>query len=229
MSDNFDSNIAQPEENKDNAGDTQNKKGKNVKKEVISWIVTLLTAVVAALLIRTFLFEPVRVDGTSMQDTLIDTELVFVTKPEYLFSTPKRQDVVICRYPTRGSTYFVKRLIGLPGDTLVFTYGRDEVTGLNTTTITANGELLDESYLTPDRNDLLYRFTDLYSRDDIAISQSEDRTQVTIVLGENQYFVMGDNRDNSNDSRAQGPIERNAIIGHVQFVFFPFNKIRGIN
>ena len=209
--------------------DAQSKKRKNVQKEVISWIVTLLTAVVAALLIRTFLFEPVRVDGTSMQDTLIDTELVFVTKPEYLISGPKRQDVVICRYPGRGSTYFVKRLIGLPGDTIVFTYGVNEAEGRMSTTVMVNGELLDEGYLSPERNTLQYRFRELIAKDIVDISENDARNQVTIVLGENEYFVIGDNRDNSNDSRAQGPIGRKDIIGHVQFVFFPFNQIRGVN
>lgn len=207
----------------------ENQKKKNVKKEVISWILTLLTAVVAALLIRTFLFEPIKVDGESMLDTLHDHELVFVTKPEYLISGPQRQDVVICRYPNRGNTYFVKRLIGLPGDTLVFTYKTDMLGLTGATSVMVNGEVLDESYLTPERNRKRYSsLNGLRNMEHVSITFSDDGNTATIVLGEDQYFVMGDNRDSSNDSRAQGPISRDAIIGHVRFVFFPFNAIRGI-
>jgi signal peptidase I len=73
-----------------------------------------------------------------------------------------------------------------------------------------NGNALKEPYLTPSRND-------------------SNNTMSKITLGEDEYFVMGDNRDNSNDSRSIGPITRSEIIGHVRFVFFPFDKIRSID
>ena len=103
----------------------ETKKGKekkpvNVKKEILSWILTLGAAVIIALVIRTFLFEPVRVDGHSMDDTLANGEIMFVTKPEYLTGDPQPGDVVICHYPGRGDTNFVKRVVGVPGDTLMF-------------------------------------------------------------------------------------------------------------
>ncbi len=178
---------------------------KDVKKEIISWILTIVTAVVAAFLIRTFLFEPIRVDGNSMSDTLHNKELVFVTKPEYYLGSPSRQDVIICKYPGRNNQYFVKRLIALPGDSIEIRYDRDNRTNI----VYVNGEAQDESFLTPDRND-------------------SNHSYPLTTLGEDQYFVMGDNRDDSNDSRIIGPITRDQIIGQVRFVFYPFNSIRSI-
>lgn len=180
---------------------------KDAKKEIISWILTIVTAVAAAFLIRTFLFEPIRVDGDSMSDTLHDQELVFVTKPEYYLGEPSRQDVIICKYPGRKNQYFVKRLIAVPGDTIEIRYDRET----RTNTVYINGEALSEPYLTPERN-------------------NSNNAMPPVTLGEDQYFVMGDNRDNSNDSRyiGVGPISRSQIVGHVRFVFFPFDKIRGI-
>ena len=91
------------------------KKPTNWKKELVSWIFTLGAAVIAALVIRTFIFEPIRVDGSSMADTLQDGEVMVVTKPEYLLGDPEFGDVVICKYPGRTEN-FVKRVMGVPGD-----------------------------------------------------------------------------------------------------------------
>lgn len=185
------------------AGTSQEKK-KNVKKEILSWILTLGSAVVIALLIRTFLFEPIRVDGQSMCDTLQNNEIMFVTKPEYLFGQPQDGDVIICKYPGRTEN-FVKRLMGVPGDTIE----------IKNNVVYRNGNALDELYLTPSRND------DGFNMD-------------PIKLGEDQYFVMGDNRDNSHDSRnyygygKPATLTRSQIIGHVRCVVFPFDKFRGI-
>ncbi|MDD3411450.1 MAG: signal peptidase I [Eubacteriales bacterium] len=180
------------------------KKPKNVKKEILSWILTLGSAVVIALLIRTFLFEPIRVDGGSMMDTLQNGEIMFVTKPEYLFGEPQRGDVVICKYPGRTEN-FVKRLMGVPGD----------VIEVRSNVVYRNGEALEEPYLTADRND------DGFSME-------------AYTLGEGEYFVMGDNRDNSHDCRnyygygQPTALTRDQIIGHVRCVLFPFSGIRGI-
>lgn len=180
-------------------------KKKSVMKEILSWVLTLGSAVVIALLIRTFLFEPIRVDGESMCDTLQNNEIMFVTKPEYLFGEPQRGNVVICKYPGRTEN-FVKRLMAVPGDTIEV---RENV-------VYVNGEPLDETYLTPSRN-------------------KNGFTMAAMTLGDDQYFVMGDNRDNSHDSRnyygwdKPATLTRSQIVGHVRFVAFPFNKIRGIN
>ncbi len=206
-------------------GTAPEKKKKSVGKEILSWILTLGAAVVIALVIRTFLFEPVRVDGESMMDTLLNNEIMFVTKPEYLFGDPQRGDVVICHYPDLTKTptvtttadgetqtvypnrkdYFVKRVMGIPGDTVE----------VRSNVVYINGEPVDEPYLTDARNDNGF-------------------SMEPFVLGDDEYFVMGDNRDNSHDSRNYDPdhspraLRRDQIVGHVRCVLFPFDRIRGI-
>ena len=138
------------------------KEKRTVGQEILSWVLTILVAVVAALVIRTVIFEPVRVDGQSMDDTLANGEIMFVSKFDYsstwlsLFwqndeakenaarftigGNPQRFDVVICRYPGRGDTNFVKRVAGLPGDTLELKEGY----------LYVNGEKYDEPYINDD-------------------------------------------------------------------------------
>ena len=206
--------------------ETRNKKKKKVKRtlgqEILSWVLTLLVAVIAALVIRSVIFEPVRVDGHSMDDTLADGEIMFVTKYDYsttwlsmfwqsdedkekapritLGGDPKRFDVVISRYPGRGDTNFVKRVVGLPGDTVELREGY----------LYVNGERFEEPYINDE-----YRSGRL-------------NTFGPYTVPEGRFFVMGDHRNNSNDSRSVGPIERNMIVGHVRQVVFPFGNWRGI-
>ena len=207
-------------ENKGKKG--KKKEKKTVGQEILSWILTILVAVIAALAIRSFIFEPVRVDGVSMDDTLANGEIMFVSKFDYsstwltlpwqsdddkenapkftIGEGPKRFDVVICRYPGRGDTNFVKRVVGLPGDTIQVIDGY----------LYVNGEKMDEPYI----NDA-YRSGHL-------------NTFGPAEVPEGQYFVMGDHRNNSNDSRSVGPIDRNMIVGHVRQVVFPFGQWRSI-
>ena len=195
-----------PQDNMSTGIESAKKAGrqKSVRKEILSWVLTLAAAVAIAMLTRTFLFEPIRVDGESMTDTLQNGELMFVTKPEYIWGTPSRQDVIICRYPNRKE-YFVKRLIALPGDTVEIKYDRES----RTNTVYVNGEATEEPYLSPERND-------------------RDNSIRPLTLKEDEFFVLGDNRDNSNDSRYVGVLHRSQIIGHVRFVFFPFALARAI-
>lgn len=167
---------------------------RTVKQEIISWILTLGSAVVIALLIRTLLFVPVRVKGESMQNTLMNREVVIATRPDYLMGKYNRRDIVICKYPGRGNTLFVKRLIALPGDTVEMRAGQ----------LYVNGEPVDESGI-----DMNTPFT---------------TTMGPFTLGEDEYFVMGDNRGNSNDSRYVGPISSKMIVAHVQRVIWPLSK-----
>ena len=196
--------VAVQEENLNDGQQPKEKKPVNVKKEIMSWILTIGVAVAAALLIRTFLFEPIRVDGHSMCDTLQDGEIMLVTKPEYLFGDPQYGDVVICKYSGRTEN-FVKRVMGLPGD----------VIEVRSNVVYRNGAALDEPYLTPERN-------------------NDGFSMAPFTLGEKEYFVMGDNRDNSHDCRnyygygSPAALTRDMIIGHVRCVVFPFNVIRGI-
>ena len=198
------------------------KEKKSVGHEILSWVLTILTAVVAALIIRSFIFEPVRVDGESMLNTLQDGEIVLVSK--YDFSStwltlpwqsneakesaarltfggnPQRFDIVICRYPGRGDTNFVKRVVGLPGDTVELRQGY----------LYINGELQDEPWVKDE-----YRTG---SRNNYGPE----------VVPEGCYFVLGDHRNNSNDSRYVSALERNMIVGHVRRVVFPFSGWRGV-
>ncbi len=174
------------------------KEPKSIGREIIEWIVTIAVAVAVALVIRTFIFEPVRVDGHSMDETLADGEVMFVTKFDYLTpDAPERFDIVICHYPGRDNTNFVKRIVGLPGDKVAVEGGY----------LYVNGEKYEEEYLVHRPNYRMMEYT----------------------VPEGQYFVLGDNRSNSNDSHVIGPITRDMIIGHVRAVFFPFNKARGVD
>lgn len=207
--------------------ENEKKPAKSIGREILSWILTIIVAVAAALVIRTFIFEPCKVDGHSMDDTLADGEIMFVSKWDYssawlmfpfgsaeakeeaaetcrkwaLFGEPQRFDVVICRYPGRGDTNFVKRVIGLPGDTVELRDGQ----------LYLNGEPTEEPYISED-------YKGGYSN-----------TFGPYTVPEGRYFVMGDHRNNSNDSRFVGPLTREQIIGHVRQVVFPFNAFRSVN
>lgn len=199
---------------------TDGKKGKKkgakpinpITYEIYSWIVTLLAAFVIAMLLRMFVFEPIKVDGTSMTNTLLDKEIVYVSKLDYLFGDVKRNDVVICRYPNRTGwsfglgaglsldnyTLFVKRVVALPGDTVSISGGK----------LYVNGEMVED----PEH------------------MGSVPRDFPEITLYDDQYFVMGDNRLTSHDSRSSdvGPLRRDQIMGRARFVLWPLNRIRGI-
>ena len=216
------------EKKKKKARKGKKKEKKTVGQEILSWVLTILVAVVAALLIRSFIFEPVRVDGESMDDTLANGEIMFVSKFDYSSTwlsmpwqsneakenaaritfggNPQRFDVVICRYPGRGDTNFVKRVIGLPGDTLRL----------------ENGYL----YLKEAGQEEEVRYEEPYINDEYRTGLLNNFRAYTVPEG--KYFVMGDHRNNSNDSRSVGPIDRNMIVGHVRQVLYPFNQWRGI-
>ena len=128
--------------------------------------------------------------------TLQDGEFMFVTKYNYLFNDPERFDVVICHFPGRGNTNFVKRVVGLPGDTVEMKSG----------VLYVNGEEIQEDY----------------------IDNKPTYSMAAVTLGEDEYFVLGDNRPRSNDSHLIGPLERGMIKGEVRFVFFPFDSFRTV-
>lgn len=172
---------------------------KSIGREILEWILVIVVAVGAALLIRTFIFEPVRVEGNSMNNTLHDQEYMLVTKYQYLFGDPQRFDVVICHYPDRGNTNFVKRIVGIPGDTVAVREG----------VLYVNGEAVDEPY----------------------IDYKPNYTLQDTVIEDGHYFVLGDNRPNSNDSHAPGvgQLERRQIVGKVRLVVWPISEFRTIH
>ncbi len=159
----------------------------------MSWVFELLAAFAAALFLRLFVVSLARIKGRSMLPTLHDRDFALVWRLGYLLRKPQRGDVVICHYPGRKMKRipflpqsFVKRVIGLPGDTVEWLEGE----------LLLNGQPLREPYLDPAR----CRFK---------------RTRPPRTLGPDEYYVLGDNRDSSNDSRSVGPIRRRAIRGRV--------------
>ena len=170
------------------------------KKNLKEWIVSFAVALLAVIIIRSFLFTLIWVDGESMTDTLQDRDWLFVTVLDMKLHGPDHFDVVITHYPGSNKNY-VKRVIGLPGDTIEVKSG----------VLYINGEAYDEPYLSANR---IKRFV-LASKD------------FTVSVPEGCYFVMGDNRDNSNDSRSShvGFIEEGMLVGKVRFILFPFSRI----
>lgn len=169
---------------------------KSILRETAEWILTFAFAIGLALLLRTFLFEPYFVDGHSMNETLQDGERLFATKFDYRWGDIARFDVVICRYPGREE-YFVKRVVGLPGDRVAVRGG----------ILYLNGEACTEDYITYPPH---YTLTEQ-------------------LLGAEDYFVLGDNRANSNDSHIIGPLAREQIIAHVRAVYWPLDAMRFVN
>lgn len=177
-------------------GKQAKQQGRGFWREALSWLIHIAVAVAAFFLITTFVFQVILVDGSSMRNTLQDRERVFVTKFEYLLHDPERFDVVICNYPDRGDTKFVKRIVGVPGDVVAM---RDGI-------LYVNGEQIEEPYI-----DLVGNYN----------------MQDTVVE-EGHFFVMGDNRPGSNDSRNVGQLTRAQILGKVRFVIWPLTQMRTI-
>ena len=179
---------------------------KSWKKELREWIVSLAAALMVVFFIRSFLFQIIRVDGDSMYSTLLNNERLFVTIPDVRLNGVERGDIVICRYPNRGITNFVKRAVAVPGDTI---YRECGVTHVVYETTDANGETVTVDEMLDERYSLYF-----------PLGSSDDYEAYT--LGEDEYFVLGDNRDSSNDSRRIGPLPRRMLVGRVRRVIFPF-------
>ncbi len=158
-----------------------------------------LIALIIVVPVRWFVAQPFIVSGASMEDTFHSGEYLIVDQLSYHLSEPEAGDVIVFRYPRNPSTFFIKRIIGEPGDTVT-------IDG-NVVTITnaehPNGLILDEPYI----NDMA------------------PNTFLTETLGEREYFVMGDNRDHSSDSRVWGVLQRENIIGRAYVRLFPFTEI----
>ena len=201
------------------------KKKSKFWKEVKEWAVALVMAVLVVFVIQTFLFRIIRVDGHSMDTTLADNERLFVTVTDVKFGSVQRDSVVICHYPGRYTkflglintpTYFVKRVVAVPGDTV---YRKNEVTHV---VYEKDGETIDEM--------LDERYGDYFPN-------GGPNDYDAYVLGEDEYFVVGDNRYNSHDSRDWrdddpdmdvGPISKSMIVGHVRQVIWPLGNWRAV-
>lgn len=150
---------------------------------------TLLFTLLIYLLIRTFLFENYRVVGTSMVPTLADGQFLVVNKLGYRLHAPQRGDIIVFRDPFSTDRKLIKRVIGLPGETVELQGGE----------ILIDGQSLDEPYL----------------------ADPGDTTRTATVLAEGEFWVMGDNRDNSSDSRSWGTLARARIVGKAWLSYWP--------
>jgi signal peptidase I len=167
-----------------------------IREEVFAWIRTLASAAVYATLIVTFGFQVARVEGLSMAPTLADQDRLIVNKFVYRMSAPRRGDIVMLYYPINPDKSFVKRVIAEEGDTVRISDGR----------VYVNDIPLDDSYVPSE-----YR-----SHDDWGPQ----------VISEGYYFVMGDHRNNSSDSRHWGLVPKKYIIGKVQVRWWPVPAAR---
>jgi signal peptidase I len=159
------------------------------------WMRDVLVSVAASFMIITFLYQPVRVEGTSMQPELRDQDRLFINKFAYHFENISRGDVVVFHYPRDPEKSYIKRVIALPGDTLRIDDGR----------VYVNNQRIEESYV-PRR----YR---------------DGRSMPEIVIPQGDYFVMGDHRSISSDSRDFGPVDRQLIYGKAAFIYWPADNM----
>ncbi len=159
---------------------------KNNIKEIIPYVVIVLIVV----LIRIFLFTPIKVNGTSMVDTLHDGDTMILNKIGIKFNDIKRFQIVVIK---TSDSYLIKRVIGLPGEKIKYEDGK----------LYINGKIIKDKY---NKNNITADFDE-------------------VTIDENSYFVMGDNRSNSIDSRIIGTIDKNDIMGTTKLIIFPLKDI----
>lgn len=167
-------------------------------KEIYEWVQAIAIAVVLALIINQFLFSIVQVDGTSMVPTLHDGERLIVTK---LFYQPKNHDIVIIK-SSQLKKHIVKRVIAVSGQTVDI----DPRTG----DVTVDGEVLDEPYIKE------------------KLHSAGNALQFPLTVDEDSIFVMGDNRNNSTDSRMIGLIPKSEVVGKASLRIWPLSKFGGL-
>jgi signal peptidase I len=167
-------------------------------RELVSYAIIALVVVVP---IRTWIAQPFVVNGSSMDETFKDGEYLIVDELSYRFNEPERGEVLIFKYPQDPSKYFIKRLIGLPGETVVVK--NDKVTIVNAEH--PEGIALNEPYI-----------------------HSRTFGNVSVTLGPDEYFVMGDNRIVSSDSRVWGPLPKEDVIGRPLVRLLPFSRIDAV-
>lgn len=166
--------------------------------ELRAWARDLLIAVALSLVFIVFLYQPVKVEGTSMTPLLADQERIFINKFVYHYQSIHRGDIVVFWYPMDSSKSFIKRVIGLPGETVSIEEGR----------VLINGVRLDEPYVPAQFADAGYA--------------------APVKVPEGHYYVMGDHRSSSNDSRVFGPVAERHIYGKAVFSYWPMERIGAI-
>jgi len=172
----------------------------SIGKTIYSLIETILVALVLAIVLYLIIMTPHEVVGNSMHPTYKNGEMLMANKVTYKVAEPKRGDVIIFKFSDKQD--FIKRIIGIPGDEVMIKDGK----------IYINNELLDESK---------YLLSTVITNGGSYLHEGQ-----SITIQENEYFVCGDNRTNSSDSREFGPITQDKIKGKAWIVYFPFSEFR---
>ena len=159
------------------------------------WLRDLIVSLAISAFIIVFIYQPVKVEGTSMMPSLADQERIFVNKFVYRLEPISRGDIVVFRYPRDPSKSYIKRVIGIAGDRIRIDGGQ----------VYVNGEALDEDYVPPAYDDA--------------------RSYPEAVVPPHFYFVLGDHRSMSNDSRDFGPVNQSYIYGKAVFGYWPMDKL----
>ena len=169
---------------------------KSILKELLVWLLVIAVGVVASYLVVTFVGQRTQVSGESMETTLSDGDHLIVDKISYRFNDPQRYDIIVFPYRLEKNTYYIKRIIGLPGETVQIVNGY----------VYINGVQLDEHY----GNEVM---------------EEAGLAAEPITLGADEYFVLSDNRNNSQDSRAAnvGVIHRDEILGRAWVRIWPIS------
>jgi len=172
----------------------------------LSWVRDLAFSVLIAVVLIVFLYQPVKVEGTSMEPGLTDQERIFINKFTYKFGLGgiERGDTVVFIYPHEPRKSYIKRVIALPGDRIRIVSGQ----------VFVNGRAIDEDYVPHD-------YRDTMSWPPTALGEVPEERQVP----DGNYFVLGDNRSSSSDSRSWGWVPRANIYGKAVFIYWPFDKI----
>ena len=168
----------------------------NFGAHIVDFIQTLVVFGAIFILIYLFVAQPHKVSGSSMVATFHDGDYIITQKISYKLGLPQRGDIVVFKNPRDESQDFIKRVIAIPGDTIM----------VNSTQVYLNGQLLNEPYLSPG--------TPTFGRNFL-------NDGIEVKAGDNQYFVFGDNREHSSDSREWGSIPKEKIIGKAFFRYFP--------
>ncbi len=183
------------------------KKKKSLGRELMEWVEAIVIAVLAALLIRSFVFTVVRVDGSSMNNTLANNDRLIVWRLGY---EPERGDIVIFAPESKNvdtnvldRIYWVKRVIATGGQHVDIDYSENAVY--------VDGERLDEPYIAEPMD-----------------PPQSPNTITSIDLGEDELFLMGDNRNNSQDSRYIGAVKKEDVVGRAVLRFWPFGSFGGV-
>lgn len=166
--------------------------------DVRGWVRDLLIATGLAVVIIVFLYQPVKVEGTSMTPLLHDQERIFINKFIYKYEPIQRGDVVVFWYPRDDKKSFIKRVIALPGERIEIRNGR----------VFVEGYIVEEPYVPP-------RFADSSNFGPMRVPEGE-------------YFLMGDHRSSSNDSRVFGPVPEDKIYGKAVFAYWPMERFGAI-